>query len=238
MSSTDTQGNSAPQLGTTLKTLARRFIDSVSYPEQFGVTADEMKELEEAGLVRDLGNGYYGETALMRRVDLSHFGADVMKISRAVKVRPQSDVYVVFEGTSEDEAGYGIKGIFSGVVYDANFVRDTAARIAELLNSSYPPKDWYATEPILTREGYDIRSVALGDLDKDVSPARAHLPTVSNTSSASGTLMLAGYQLDAVVDSNGVLSCCIRSLNHSEVMPIDTAVFPEGGLVTRVIASR
>jgi hypothetical protein len=64
--------NTPPQLGTLLKTLARRFRDSVSHPERFSVTLEEMKELEEAGLVRDLGNGRYEETLLMRQVDLSH----------------------------------------------------------------------------------------------------------------------------------------------------------------------
>jgi hypothetical protein len=236
---THTQRSAAPQLGTTLKTLARRFIDSVSYPERFTVTPEEVKELEEAGLVHNLGNGNYGETPLMRQVDLSHQEVEEMKISRRVKMSPQSDIHVMFPGHTDTEPAYGVKGVFGGVIYEANMVRDTAIRIAELLNSSYPPEDWAATEPILVREGYDVRCVtAEWEGDEEVSDGRRHLPPELTVRQTSGSLMLAGYQVDVVVDSSGVLSCCIRSLNHSEVIPIDTAIFPGGGLVSRVIASR
>ena len=42
------------------------------------------------------------------------------------------------------------------VVYEAQFTKAAAQRIAELENSTSPPKDWRETEKILVSEGVTI----------------------------------------------------------------------------------
>lgn len=54
----------------------------------------------------------------------------------------------------------GENGLFgvedNGVIYEADFPRATAERIAELESSTRPPKDWEATRAILEREGLPL----------------------------------------------------------------------------------
>lgn len=45
------------------------------------------------------------------------------------------------------------------VIYEASFVEATARRIAELEGRPRPPRDWYATERLLKRDGFDTRVV-------------------------------------------------------------------------------
>jgi hypothetical protein len=42
------------------------------------------------------------------------------------------------------------------LLYEPDFVKATAQRIAELENSENPPEDWEATREILEREGHAV----------------------------------------------------------------------------------
>lgn len=54
-----------------------------------------------------------------------------------------------FKGDGDE---YGVEDSVS-VLYEPLFNEAAANRIAELYNGKNPPKDWYATEAILEKEG-------------------------------------------------------------------------------------
>jgi len=62
------QTTSTPVLSDETKRLARRFIDSCYNKEGHTLTKEQMRELEQAGLVIDQGNGYHAETPLLRQI--------------------------------------------------------------------------------------------------------------------------------------------------------------------------
>jgi hypothetical protein len=56
-----------------------------------------------------------------------------------------------------DEGGrFGVESNGGGVIYDAMFDRETAARIAQLESQDRPPADWEETREILEREGFPL----------------------------------------------------------------------------------
>lgn len=129
-----------------------------------------------------------------------------------------TDTHTIYAKNTESEAGYGVRGVKGGIIYEANFVKDTAERIAQLLNSEYPPEDWNATSNILLAEGYDIRCVTLERmLDKDVSPGRKHLQRAAAPTSV--MVALGAFQVSASIDSDGHLTVIINSNDGS--MPVD-----------------
>lgn len=84
--------------------------------------------------------------------------------------------FVVFQGATEEEPGYGVKTRKSGeVVYDAYFYQDTAARIANLLDTSTTTLSWEELERQLARDAYDTRFVRFDTENKEVSPGRRYL---------------------------------------------------------------
>lgn len=142
----------------------------------------------------------------------------------AATVAPGNDTFVIFRGDTDEYCGYGVKGQLSGVVYEANFLRDTAERIAELLNSPYPPVDYEATAPILRAEGFSVEVVKRFTANKEVSPGRAGCPLSSVRIAANGNLTLGSYQLSASLDEDGYLTVVIGSLDNSPVIELDTEV--------------
>lgn len=129
-----------------------------------------------------------------------------------------TDTYSIYAVNTESEPGYGVRGLKGGMVYEANFIKDTAERIAELLNSSNQPEDWNATSKILLAEGYDIRCVTLERmLDKDVSAGRKHLQRAMPPTSA--MVALGAFQVSTSIDSAGHLTVIINSNDGS--MPVD-----------------
>lgn len=129
-----------------------------------------------------------------------------------------TDTHTIYARNIESKAGYGVRGVKGGIVYEANFVKDTAERIAQLLDSECPPEDWNATLKILLAEGYDIRCVTLeGMLDKDVSPGRKHLQLPAPPTSV--MVALGAFQVSASIDSDGHLTVIINSNDGS--MPVD-----------------
>lgn len=60
----------------------------------------------------------------------------------------------IFKG---DNRKFGVEEIGGGVIYEADFSKRAAVRIAQLENRENPPKDWLETRAILRREGFRIR---------------------------------------------------------------------------------
>jgi hypothetical protein len=58
------------ELSEQVKALARRWCDGCYTDEGHSLTKDELRQLEDAGLVRPLGNGYHEETPLMRQSEV------------------------------------------------------------------------------------------------------------------------------------------------------------------------
>ncbi len=52
---------------------------------------------------------------------------------------------------------YGVE-MAGAVIYDPEFTREIARRIAELENGKTPPKDWEETQQILEAEGLCVSS--------------------------------------------------------------------------------
>jgi len=142
----------------------------------------------------------------------------------AATVAADTDTYVIYRGETDEYCGYGVKGILGGVVYEANFIRDTAERIAELLNSPNPPVDYEATAPILQAEGFSIEAVKRVTANKEVSPGRAGCPLSSVRIATNGNLTLGSYQVSASLDEDGHLTVVIGSLDNSSVIELDTEV--------------
>jgi hypothetical protein len=133
-----------------------------------------------------------------------------------------NDRYVVFEGDNDNYHGYGVRGTLSGVLYEADFFRDTAERIAELENSASPPADYEATAPILTAEGYSVALVTRDTRNKEVSPGRSSLAAASAPTIA--RLSLGQYSVSASVDADGHLTVVVGTVDDSTVSEIDTEV--------------
>lgn len=66
----NTQIAPVAELSEHIKALARRFLDCCYDGAGHTLSKAQMKELEGAGLVTDLGNGYHAETPLMRQADV------------------------------------------------------------------------------------------------------------------------------------------------------------------------
>lgn len=69
----DTEGapqEPLPELSDHIKSLARSFLDSCYGDQGHPLSKSQIKELEAAGLVTPLDNGYHAETPLMRKVQI------------------------------------------------------------------------------------------------------------------------------------------------------------------------
>lgn len=139
-----------------------------------------------------------------------------------------NDTYSTFIVNTENEPGYGVRGVKAGLIYEANFYKDTAERIVELLRSEYPPADWNATSQILTAEGYDVRCLTFADLRaRDISPGRKHLRPVELA--ISGTIALGHFTISAAIDEDGHLTVVINSTDGSAPVDIEDDVGCEDG---------
>lgn len=56
----------------------------------------------------------------------------------------------VFKG---DNGKWGVEEVGGGVIYEADFDKKVATRIAQLESRKEPPADWFETEEILVSEG-------------------------------------------------------------------------------------
>jgi hypothetical protein len=132
--------------------------------------------------------------------------------------------YLVFQGSTEEEPGYGVK-LRKGdvVVYAANFYKDTAARITQLLTVN-PQREWDELEQILSRDAYSITFVTLGTADKEVSPGRKYLAGIQTAEATLTSISLGAFKLEAAVDADGHLTVIVKSLDGSPAEEIDTEV--------------
>lgn len=132
--------------------------------------------------------------------------------------------YVVFRGDTEEEPGYGVKTASGeSFIYRAHFYRDTATRITQLLSVN-PQRSWEDLEPILTRDGYDIKYVTLDTANKEVSPNRRYLRENQPELQPPATVHLGAFQLHASIDGDGHLTVIVKSTDGSPAVEIDTEV--------------
>jgi hypothetical protein len=131
-----------------------------------------------------------------------------------------NEVYSVFAGQHPEELGYGVTGSRGGTLYEANFKKDTADRIAQLENSANPPKDWEATSVILEAEGYDVAVVTSAD-DNEVSAGRLNRRPDEPTAV---TMKMGAFQLEAAIDCDGHLTVIVKSTDGSPAVDIEDEV--------------
>jgi hypothetical protein len=131
--------------------------------------------------------------------------------------------YVVFCG-GEEEPGYGVKtSAGETVIYAAHFYKDTAVRIIQLLSIN-PQRSWEDLEPILVRDGYDVKFVTLDTANKEVSPGRRNLRENQPKLESSASVLLGAFKLDASIDSDGHLTVIVKSTDGSPAEEVDTEV--------------
>lgn len=132
--------------------------------------------------------------------------------------------YVVFCGGTEEEPGYGVRtSTGEPVVYAAHFYRDTAARIVQLLSVN-PQRSWDDLEPMLARDGYDIKFVTLDTANKEISPSRRYLRENRPQPQSPAAIHLGAFKLNASIDADGHLTVIVKSTDGSHAVEVDTEV--------------